>query len=48
MNFFIFVHEDGAGLKKILLAYLGLFSVTKASIPEESKMVMSAFAESIA
>ena len=30
------------------LAYLGLFSVTKASMPEESKMVISAFAESTA
>lgn len=32
----------------IRLAYLGLFSVTNASIPEESKIVISALAESIA
>ena len=32
----------------IRLAYFGLFLVTKASMPEESKMVMSAFSESIA
>lgn len=32
----------------ILLAYFELFSVTNASILEESKMVISAFAESIA
>lgn len=29
------------------LAYLGLFSVIKASIPEESKIVISALAESM-
>lgn len=32
----------------IQLANLGLFSVTHASIPEESKMVISALAESVA
>lgn len=32
----------------ILFAYLGLFSVTKASMPEESKRVLSAFIELMA
>ena len=35
-------------LLMILLAYFGLYSVTNASMPEESKMVVSAFATSIA